>query len=118
VRIFELLSGTRHVAFLFVARHPSAEDAQRRREVLHLLQQGYGDLIDAYLIVPDGQRRLPPTRRGARVLMAPDGALHREHGADEEVLYLVRPDGYIGYRSQPPETGPLSAYLSAIFLPR
>ncbi len=36
------------------------------------------------------------------------------YGARYECLYLVRPDGYVGFRSQPVETVPLRDYLVRI----
>jgi hypothetical protein len=61
------------------------------------------------------------TGAGARDGMAPgpgadpSGALHRRFGALRESLYLVRPDRYIAYRSQPADEAHLWAYLETIF---
>jgi hypothetical protein len=41
-------------------------------------------------------------------------ALHHRYGACAECLYLIRPDGYIGYRCQPADGDKLNAYLSAL----
>jgi hypothetical protein len=47
-------------------------------------------------------REDPPPALGEAisVIHDPDGAAHRRYGAGSECLFLVRPDGYIGYRSQ------------------
>lgn len=45
----------------------------------------------------------------------PSFALHRRYGALRESLYLVRPDRYIAYRSQPADEAHLLAYLETIF---
>ena len=44
------------------------------------------------------------------------GAVHERYGARSECLYLVRPDGYVGYRSQPADGDKLLAYLERIFV--
>jgi hypothetical protein len=31
-------------------------------------------------------------------------------------MYLIRPDGYEGYRAQPPDAGHLARYLRRLFL--
>jgi hypothetical protein len=44
-----------------------------------------------------------------------NGALHRRYGARSECVYLVRTDGYVGYRGQPADEERLFAYLATIF---
>lgn len=43
------------------------------------------------------------------------GELHRRFGARGPCLYLIRPDGYLGYRAIPPDAGKLADYLEKIF---
>jgi hypothetical protein len=50
------------------------------------------------------------------VLLDGHRALHRRYGAGSECLYVIRPDGYIGYRSQPAQVDPVMGYLSTIFV--
>ena len=50
------------------------------------------------------------------LLLDPEGELHHQYGAGSECLYLLRPDGYIGYRCQPADAGRLLAYLQTIFI--
>ena len=52
---------------------------------------------------------------GSRLLDA-EGELRRQYGAGSGCLYLIRPDGYVGYRSQPADAGRLSAYLQTMFI--
>jgi hypothetical protein len=40
-----------------------------------------------------------------------EGRLHQHLGATNRALFVVRPDGYIGYRSQPADAGALEKYL-------
>jgi hypothetical protein len=44
-----------------------------------------------------------------------DGVLHRRLGAGSACLYLIRPDGYVAYRAQPPDAAKLAAYLDRVF---
>lgn len=75
----------------------------------------YSSLIEPVLIVQ--AKRVPEGLSGIRhrVILDADGALHRRYGAKPESLYLLRPDGYIGYRSQPADRYKLAAYLQRIF---
>ena len=58
-----------------------------------------------------------PAEAGLRnQLIDPDGELHRRYGASREGLYLMRPDGYVGFRSQPADVSALRAYLDRLFV--
>ena len=56
------------------------------------------------------------TGPSAGVLLDPNGALHRTYGAEDEALFLVRPDGYVGYRARPADATRLREYLRRIFV--
>jgi hypothetical protein len=49
------------------------------------------------------------------VLLDPTEEMHRRYGAAAESLYLIRPDGYVGFRGQPAAAEPLLAYLRHVF---
>jgi len=70
--------------------------------------------IETHLIVP---HELPEdlSNKG-EILLDPRGELHHRYGARNACLYVVRPDGYIGFRSQPPDADALGAYFTRIFL--
>ena len=72
-------------------------------------------LVDVILVTPAATRpaRVP---EGVRVALDVEGDLEQRYGAEAECLFLIRPDGYIGFRSQPAEMDPLSAHLEQIFL--
>ncbi len=45
-----------------------------------------------------------------------DGEVHRRFGAGRACAYLIRPDGYVGYRGMPPDAESLRQYLRSIFI--
>ncbi len=45
------------------------------------------------------------------------GVLHERYGLDHSGLYLIRPDGYIAFRSPRLDPAPLQAYLQKIYRP-
>jgi hypothetical protein len=49
------------------------------------------------------------------VLLDPDRSTHRSYGADTACVYLVRPDGYIGFRSRLASAPKLADYLRRTF---
>jgi len=49
------------------------------------------------------------------VLLDENGLLQRSFGVESACVYLIRPDGYVGYRGAPVDAGLMSAYLGRIF---
>ena len=67
-----------------------------------------------YIIV-DGAS-VPDELAGKRgVLLDTEGAAHHRYQSDLPTLYLIRPDGYIGFRSRPADQSTLTTYLTRIF---
>jgi hypothetical protein len=50
------------------------------------------------------------------LLCDPGGALHGRLGAERPSLCLVRPDGHLGLRAEPPSLAALEAHLGRILL--
>ena len=109
VRLYELTAGARHILVTFTGSRLGQEDAGRRAEAL-AAAAAFAGLIDAYVIAP------APAAPPDATLLDPDGALHRAYGADDETLVLIRPDGYVGYRSRPADAAGLRDYLRQIFI--
>jgi hypothetical protein len=72
-------------------------------------------VVKIYIIISTKQVSQQPNWNGS-VLQDVSGTLHKQYGANAESLYLIRPDGYIGFRSQPVAVEPLLEYLSHLFL--
>jgi hypothetical protein len=47
----------------------------------------------------------------------PHRAIHKRYGAKKAALFLIRPDDYVGFRSQPANSDALQSYLRRIFIP-
>jgi 2-polyprenyl-6-methoxyphenol hydroxylase-like FAD-dependent oxidoreductase len=106
-QLYDLLTGTGHALLLFTARL----DEERRRAVQSALADWQG-LLEIYPI-----RRCKPVEGGERTWHDPDGALAERYGIADEGLVLVRPDGYISFRSRSLAAEPLQRYLRAHFSP-
>jgi 2-polyprenyl-6-methoxyphenol hydroxylase-like FAD-dependent oxidoreductase len=114
VRLFELLRDTRHSLLLFAGRDVTAAARHNLTAIGMAIRKIYEQDIAAHLIVAD--REVPPDAvwEGS-ILLDVEQAVHRRYGADMPCLYLVRPDGYIGFRSKPARAERLQAYLEHIF---
>jgi len=102
-RLRSLIAG-RHLLLLF-----AGGEAQAREELAALadaVSARFGEEICVQIIVRPGQSKQPPDQ-------AEDagGVLHRLYGARGPCLYLLRPDGYVGFRAQPANQAALMGYL-------
>ena len=114
VRFFQRLRGTEHHLVLFAGALATAETHHRLQALADATVRAYPDRIEAHLVVP---HELPGDLAGkGEILLDPRGELHHRYGARSACLYVVRPDGYIGFRSQPPDPEALTSYFSQIFL--
>ena len=116
IRLFDVLAEPRHTLLLFEgASTPPGPDADAPLlAAAEVIRAGHADSIRPYL-VPHGERPASPSPWPGEVLPDPTGDLHRRYGADAACLYLIRPDGYVGYRAQPPDAEKLRAYLCRVF---
>jgi hypothetical protein len=113
-RLFDALTGPSHTLLLF-AGGPETHLGATVAAMGELLTGRYAGLIRPWLVLGGDAAQAPP-RWGGEVLRDPDAALHRRYGAGAPCLYLIRPDGYIGYRAQPPDAVKLRAYLERLFV--
>jgi len=109
-RLFELLPGTRHTLLVFSQQHSEAE-----AKALTLTLAEFQDVVDSYQIV-QGTNRSSEQRVTGKRLYDPDGSLAHRYGLANEGLVLIRPDGYIGFRSRSIEGEHLYRYLQHLFL--
>lgn len=115
VRLATLIDGRRHTLLLFDGRAPTADGYARLSSVARSVEAKYRDLVNVHVVVPGDERPGALDWQGS-ILMDIYGDLEDRYGARAECLYLIRPDLYVGYRSQPAEEAPLIAYLERLFL--
>ncbi|WP_448616640.1 FAD-dependent monooxygenase [Modestobacter sp. URMC 112] len=115
-RLFDLFRGPWSTLVLFDG--PAATDPgyERLAATARQVRAAMGDDVRAVVVVPGGHR--PCGLDGVDVLLDPDRDAHRRYGAAAESLYLVRPDGYIAFRSQPAAAGPVLDHLARLFVLR
>lgn len=115
VRLAQIIDGRRHTLLLFDGRAPTKDGYARLSEVARAVESRYSDHVNVHVVVPGGDRPPELTWHGS-VLMDIYGDLEDRYGARAECLYLIRPDLYVGYRSQPADRDALLEYLSRIFV--
>ncbi len=113
LRLFEVLRGTKHVLLVFEGAH--GVEAPGPFEAVRDLVREHAGRIEAHLVAR-GDVAPPWIAWEGPVLLDHLGELHRHFGARGPCLYLVRPDGYLGYRAMPLDAGKLADYLRRVFV--
>ncbi|OGE20224.1 MAG: hypothetical protein A3J42_03750 [Candidatus Dadabacteria bacterium RIFCSPHIGHO2_12_FULL_53_21] len=114
-QLYGLFKDTRHKLLLFTGALPEDMEFDELRKIRRSIETEYEDMIDVHLIA--GTNALPPDFiKMSSVWRDEDLLMHRDFGAAKSSLYLIRPDGYIGFRNQPASLSDLLEYLPIIFL--
>jgi 2-polyprenyl-6-methoxyphenol hydroxylase-like FAD-dependent oxidoreductase len=112
-RFFSLLGGTRHLLLLFDGAKATPEGYKNLAGLAERVRARHGRVVEPLIVVPASER--PAVLGGSHpVLLDPGGDLHCGFGARAECAYVVRPDGYIGYRAQPADAEAILAYLDRL----
>jgi hypothetical protein len=111
VRIYEAIRGISHNLLLLDGK-PTGAGYRNLEKIAWAIGEQFGGLVTCHLIVASS--KTPSLRFPGKVFLDPDLAVHQTYCADSECLYLIRPDGYIGFRGQPAKLGPVEDHLNKI----
>ncbi len=113
--LFELLRGPKHTLLLFPGGAHEAKSWHRLAELAESVESRLDDLINIYFAAIEAGSVPSNPKFDGRLILDPERSLHYRYGAETECLYLVRPDGYVGYRSEPATASAFHDYLGRIF---
>ena len=111
--LFDQFRGPYFTLLLFDGSVRTETGYARLASVARQVEEILGKDVETRIIVSANARPAVLDRDGG-VLLDPDHEAHKLYGANAESLYLVRPDGYVGFSSQPAEGKPLFRYLGDI----
>ena len=112
VRLYEVIHGTKHNLILFDGK-PTEDGYRNMEHIANSVNERYGDMIKLHLIVASAS--VPASLKfPGNVYLDSDMSVHQTYGAGAESQYLVRPDFYIGFRSQPAKLEPLEKHLQKV----
>jgi hypothetical protein len=115
-RLSKLFDGRRFMLLLCDGRHASDGGYETLVTIAQRVEERYGDLVATFIVTPRADR---PTEIPEDIAVLNDtlGELEDRYGAETECLYLIRPDLYVGFRSQPADGPALEAHLAELLLP-
>jgi 3-(3-hydroxy-phenyl)propionate hydroxylase len=101
--------GKEHVLIMLAG--PELQSQDMFQEISLFIRHSYEDLVHTYLVL---NKQVEPVRIEANVLIDSNRELAEKYGTTP-ALYLIRPDGYIAFRSLATQRHFLRAYLSKLF---
>lgn len=129
LRLRQVLPGPQHKLLLFAGDGSNQEGMRRLAATLAAVGSDFGRIMQPLLIAvhdpsrghigASAVRALFPQVPGlpaCPLLLDPGGVLHRRYTAYQDSVFLIRPDGYVGYRGQPADPEPLLLYLCQLFV--
>lgn len=116
VRLSTLWGGTKFTLLLFDGRSSSADGYEDFEEIARRTRERWGDRVSIYVVTPQRER---PAQLSPELEVLHDDAseLEQRYAARTECLFVIRPDLYVGFRSQPADGPELAAYLDALLIP-
>lgn len=115
LRLHQLIADTRHTLLLFDGHAATSSGYLNLAEIARATTAHFGHLVRVHIVVP-GDAMPDALDWRESVVFDPEPELHERFGAGAECLYVLRPDGYVGYRAQPARADTLSAWLDRVFL--
>ncbi|HEU5368515.1 MAG TPA: FAD-dependent monooxygenase, partial [Ktedonobacterales bacterium] len=113
-RLFEIMRSATHTLLLLADAERADESWRRLTALADAINARYGQQITTYLVAA-GKTAPSSATTSASMLLDPEQTLRQRYGTGSECLYLIRPDGYIGYRSVPADAAALDDYLKGFF---
>lgn len=117
-RLLSQLAGTSHCLLLLAGEgEPAAIDTLAA--IATQVKSAFGDLVSSVLLVSGSLLPSSAVTHGpaiGQVFLDIAGTVHAQHAAREATIVLVRPDGYINFRSQPADGEALLKHLGTYLL--
>lgn len=113
--LFQEFRGTHFTLLLFDGLSQTAEGYAHLVSIADWVESLLGDIVRSHIIIAGNEKPASLDGEGS-ILLDTEQELHQSYGARAESLYLIRPDGYIGFRSQPTLKEALLQYLNKLFL--
>lgn len=99
---------------IFTGTALSESESKQIQKVLELTQSQFKELITIFLIQSDLSLK-QELFNNIEPYIDKEAALSKKFNANSACLYLIRPDKYIGFRSQPICAHSLKNYLENLF---
>lgn len=109
-RLYEVLDGRWSTLLVFAGLDLHAERLAELGTMARSFRDAYGEIMRIVFVLP--HEEVDRLDWDGALLLDTDGDLEDRYGARAECMYLVRPDFYIGFRSQPVDVEAFRTHLA------
>ncbi|GAA2393945.1 FAD-dependent monooxygenase [Nonomuraea africana] len=113
VRLFELLHAPCHTLILYADAMAAQEGLGGFEALASQLRERCAGLLRVYAVLAADAPQ--PDLVGVPVLRDGSGAFRARYAVARSAAYLIRPDGYVGFRAQPVKFESITAHLERTF---
>ncbi|MEK6249375.1 MAG: FAD-dependent monooxygenase [Planctomycetales bacterium] len=117
--LYDSILHGKHSMILFLGQCPLSDRcASNLAEIVSSTLSTYSDYVSALCLSVDEQ--IPEnlaTCKGLVTAHDPDSILHNSYGAYGDCIYIVRPDGFVGFRCLPPVADRIAEYWQNVLPP-
>jgi hypothetical protein len=113
---FELFAGPQHTLLLFAGGEWSGRRQANALRLASEVVRVYGDLIRVCFVLLADTDKTEFAKTKATIVRDIEGRMHERYCAEPGRTYLVRPDGYVGWRSDRPSLIALRDYLAKVLV--
>ena len=114
--LFELIAGPRHTLLLFAGRQDRRNRHAGIGDLAAEVDRVYRDLVQVYIVLPGEAEDAAFNNGPGTIVRDANAALHERYGAMSGGVYLIRPDGHVGWRSDGVSLTALRDYFGKVFL--
>ncbi len=112
--LFQHTTGVKHIALLLSGERPSPDIYHGLTDTAKAIRDRFQQQVDTYLVIAASQIPNDLTWDGDTFIDR-GKMLHQQYQAKTARIYLIRPDGYVAFRSAGFGGGYVTAYLERLF---
>jgi 2-polyprenyl-6-methoxyphenol hydroxylase-like FAD-dependent oxidoreductase len=116
IRLSDMYRGGKFSLVLLAGANATQEDYTNLSELADTVASNYKDSVDVHIVVAGVVRPTALANWNGSILYDVALALHHRYGFSTTSAYLLRPDGYVGFSSQPASRTDLTTYLARFLI--
>ncbi|GAA1684336.1 FAD-dependent monooxygenase [Fodinicola feengrottensis] len=106
-RMYDVFRGTHHTVLLFTGHDEGSMTSIELARIATKLEADFGDLVRARVVSAERFADHP------MVIGDLEREVHKTYAVEKASAFIVRPDSYLAYRSQPVSADQITAYLTS-----
>jgi len=112
-RLFPRLANIKHNVLIFNGLTSGQQGVTEMNRLAQFIQENYCEYADVHFVTSDAPAGAD-LNKDVEILFDQEQSLHHLYGAAAECFYIIRPDGYVGYRSLSLAVEAVDTYFSKI----